>query len=123
MSYTITLSTNKKYINLKVIGDITRDSAMKQNIEAHAYGRGLGINKFLVDLTESRNVDSVTNNYQFAYEDMHSPDFDRHAKVAFLVSAGDHSHDFVETLAFNAGLDIKIFTDRSLAEIHLLLDS
>jgi hypothetical protein len=33
------------------------------------------------------------------------------ARVAMLISAVDRSHDFVETTAINAGLNVRIFTD------------
>ncbi|MBW1985270.1 MAG: hypothetical protein JRI53_11180, partial [Deltaproteobacteria bacterium] len=70
MNYTITPSKDGKYIILKIQGEINRQSAMKQNLEAHTLGGKLGINRYLVDVTESRNTDSVMESYDFAYEDM-----------------------------------------------------
>jgi hypothetical protein len=32
--------------------------------------------------------------------------------VAVVVAQGDHSHDFIETVARNSGLNVKLFTDR-----------
>ena len=123
MEHSISLSSDGRYILLKVKGDITRELAMKFNIESHAIGRDHGINKYLVDMTESRNVDSVTDNYDFAYKDMReTPEVDRSARVALLVSPNDHSHDFVETVAKNTGLDVTIFRDRTQAVSHLLRD-
>ena len=42
------------------------------------------------------------------------------ARVALLVSPGDHSHDFVETAARNAYLDVTLFRDKDAAVRHLL---
>jgi hypothetical protein len=28
-----------------------------------------------------------------------------------VIAEGDHSHDFIETVAINAGLNVKLFTD------------
>jgi len=116
MNYTITPSKDGKYIILKIQGEINRQSAMKQNLEAHTLGEKLGMNRYLVDVTESRNTDSVMESYDFAYEDMKNTEgIDLYARVALLVSPGDHSHDFIETVTTNSGLNVKIFTDFDLA--------
>jgi hypothetical protein len=120
MKYTIKPSKDGKYIILTVVGEINRQSAMKQNLEAHALGKKLGINRHLVDVTEARNTDSVAESYDFAYTDMKETEgIDIYARVATLVSPGDHSHDFIETVARNSGLNVKIFTDPDLARQFL----
>ena len=119
MAYTITLSSDKTYIMLKVVGETTRESAMEQNIKAHALAKKLGINKFLVDMTESRNTDSVIDNYKFAYEDMTTPDIDPSARVAAIISPDDNSHDFVITAMMNSGLNVALFNDIESAKKFL----
>jgi hypothetical protein len=120
MTYTITVCGDDLFITIKVTGGMTNQSAMKFSIEAHARGQELGIDRYLMDLTEARNVDSVINNYKFAYQDLGSaPTISPTEKVAMLVSPDDHSHDFIETVVRNAGLDVTIFTDRACAERHL----
>lgn len=124
MPCSIEPSEDKKYIIQKVEGDITRELAMAYNQETHALGKELGINRFLVDVRESRNVSSVADNYEFAYKDMQkAPDIDRSARVAMLVSPGDHSHDFVETVARNSGLSVRIFTDLEAAINYLTAET
>jgi hypothetical protein len=121
MSYTISPSDDNSYIIVKVKGTITRQTAMQQNLEAHALGRRLQISRYLVDVTEARNTDSVIQNYEFAYTDMkNTPGIDRSARVAVLVSPGDHSHDFVVTAAKNSGLVVEIFTELDLAKQYLM---
>jgi hypothetical protein len=121
MNYTITLSANGKYIEIQIKGEIDRESAMRVNLEAHALGRELGIHHYLTDLSQCRNTESTLGNYEFAYADMKAePGIDRLARVAVLVSPDDHSHDFVETVARNTGLDVTIYTDRELAIARLL---
>jgi hypothetical protein len=119
MPHTLSVSPDGAYIVLKVVGNITRQSALAQNLEAHALGRELGIDKYLVDATEARNVDSPVDDYEFAQDDMKGPGLSRTARVAILVDPGDRSHDFVETVTRNAGLDVTIFRDRAAAESHL----
>ena len=120
MSYSITPSKNGKYIILKVIGDTDSEQAMHHNIESHALGKKLGINRYFVDMTRARNVEPVADSYKFAYEDMKTPLIDKSARVAVLVSANDHSHDFIETVLQNAGHSVKLFRDRKLAKNYLL---
>jgi len=121
MSYTIKPSEDGKYIILKHWGEITSEMAMQRNLEAHALGTKLGLTRHLVDVTEARNVDSITKTYKFAYDDMQiPPGINRTARVAVLVSPDDHSHDFVETVTRNAGLDVTLFRNREAAIKHLL---
>jgi hypothetical protein len=116
-------SSDRRYIILKVVGDYTRERAMTNTIDAHAVGRELGIHRYLVDMTESRNTESVLANYEFARKEIwEAPEIDTTALVAVLVSPDDHSHDFVETVARNAGLRVTIFRDRARAEQHLRVD-
>ena len=120
MAYTITPSPDNKYIFIKVVGNITRQSAMVHNIESHTLGKQLGINKFLVDLTESRNTESVIDNYKFAYEDMATPEIDPSARVATVINPNDTSHDFVITAMMNSGLNLGVFNDVEKAKQFLL---
>lgn len=121
MKYSIEVSGDKRYIILTILGSISRESAMLANIEAHKLGNELGINKYFVDLTQAINSESVLENYEFAYTDMKRESIiNRFAKVVMLVSADDHSHDFIETLSVNTGLNVKLFRDHTQALNHLL---
>ena len=121
MNYTITPSGDGKYITLTVTGEIHRKAAMQQNLQAHALGRKLGINRYLVDVTGARNTDSVKDSYDFAYTDMSVTEgIDKTARVATLVDPDDHSHDFIETVSRNSGLNVTFFTDLAQAVDHLL---
>ena len=94
---------------------------MKRVIEAHSLGAELGIYRYLVDLSEARNVDSVTKTYKYAYEGMKTPPgINLNARAAMLVNLEDHSHDFVETALRNAGHNVTLFRDRDLAIRHLI---
>ncbi|MGD8588874.1 MAG: hypothetical protein PVG22_08605 [Chromatiales bacterium] len=116
MHYEICPSADDVYITLVVKGEITRKVAMQQNLQAHALGKRLGIDRYLVDMTEARNTDTTLDQYQFAYKDMQeTPGIDTNARVAVVIAEGDHSHDFIETVAINAGLNVKLFTERDQA--------
>jgi hypothetical protein len=120
MSCTIEASANRKYIVQTITGEITRELAIKYNEDAHAMGKLLGIKKYLVDLRKARNVDTVSNNYNFAYKDMQEDSLiDVSARVVVVVSPDDHSHDFIETVAKNSGLDVTLFADLEKAVEYL----
>jgi ABC-type transporter Mla MlaB component len=121
MEYSIRLSADEQYIILTISGEINRQNALPLNREAHALGKEKGIRCYLVDLTHARNTDTPVQSYNFAYTDMQSATgIDRNARVALLVSPGDTSHHFMETVARNAGLNVRLFTNREEAIRHLL---
>ena len=120
MSYVISASEDNKYIILKYMVDFKREMTMRSIIEAHVLGEQLEINRYLVDLTESRNRASAFTNYEFGYRDLGAqPAFNPAARVALLTAPGDDSHDFLETVMLNAGFDVTMFKDRELAVQHL----
>jgi hypothetical protein len=119
MTYSISASDDKKYIIVKVVGNISRQLAIKYNLEAHALGRELAIDRFLLDFTECRNTDTVLRNYKYVYDDMKNPGINQAARTAMIVSPNDHSHDFIEALFRDARIDVTIFHDRDLALWHL----
>jgi hypothetical protein len=123
MDYTITPSVDGMFIILKVKGNITRQTALQMNLEAHALGRKMQIRRYFVDMTESTNTDNPLEDYEFTHSDMRQTEgIDKLAWVAALVSPNDHSHDFMETVSTNAGLHLKLFTDPDEA-MRFLMDA
>lgn len=120
MTYSITPSPDGKYITLKVVGNIGRLSAIAYNLEIHALGKELGIDRFLLDFTECRNTDTVLRNYKYVHDDMQNPGINQAACTAMLVSSNDHSHDFIEALFRSSGADVTLFYDREQALQHLM---
>lgn len=120
MNYTIKVSDTGDYILITVNGDVDSKTAMEYTTASHKLGNELGIMKFLVDLRNSRNVQMIGENYHFVNQDLSkSPEVDRRAKVACLVSPEDHSHDFIETVLRNSGYNLTLFRDMEEALNHL----
>jgi len=120
MKYSIKPSEKGDYIILAVEGEFTGKTFMKCILESHRLGLEMGVHSYLADVTKARNIDSALGTYQFAYSDMKkTKGVDRLAKVAGLVSPEDHSHDFVETAAHNAGMALKLLTDAKEAINYL----
>ena len=123
MDYTIASSDDGTYIVITVKGTVTREIGMRLYLEANALGKQLHIRRYLTDVTDAKNTDSAINNYEFAYSDVQNTEgIDRYARHAILVSPDDHSHDFVETVSRNAGLDVRMFTDLDEAKLFLMED-
>jgi hypothetical protein len=116
MAYRIYVSDDSSYIILEVSGGITRRRQLQRTIEAHQLGRKVSIRKYLVDVTRAENEEPPIENYKFAYEDVRGADeIDKTAIVALVVAPQDHSHDFVETVSKNSGLNVTLFRDKSRA--------
>jgi len=110
MEYVINISENKRYIIIKVSGEMEGKTSMQYIEESHALGKEKGIDKFLIDLTSARNNLRVIENYEFAYDKVApNPKLNKIAKVALLVSKKDHSHDFIETVMINSGMPVRLF--------------
>ncbi len=121
MNYSIKVSETGDYILIDVHGDLNSEIALQYTTESHKLGNELGIMKFLVDLSKATNVQMVGDNYNFVNQDIaKAPAVDRKAKVAFLVSKEDHSHDFIETVLRNRGYNVSLFRDKDEALAHLL---
>ncbi|MEJ2454085.1 MAG: hypothetical protein P8103_08015 [Candidatus Thiodiazotropha sp.] len=120
MTYTITPAKDGDYILVEVHGVVTLDIASQWTMEAHTLGKQLGLRKYLVDVTAAVNKDSTLDQYRFANSSMvEDTAVDRYAKIAVLVAPEDHSHDFVETVCRNVGLNFRLFRKRDEAMAFL----
>jgi hypothetical protein len=85
MDYKIAPSIDGIFIILKIKGSINRETAMRLNLEAHALGKQLQVSRYLVDVTEARNTDTIMGNYKFAYSDMQKVEgIDKYAALLHL---------------------------------------
>ena len=123
MSYTITPAKDGDYILVEVHGPVTHEIGIKWTLEAHALGKKLGIRKHLVDVTDAVNEDSTVDQYRFANSGLTEHEsFDRYSRIAVLVDPQDHSHDFIETVCRNVGLNFRLFRSRNEAMAFLECD-
>jgi len=120
MKYSIQPAKDGTHIVLRIKSDFTGGQMMERIIEAHDLGKKLKTNRYLVDVRGARNIDTTLDNYHFAHADMKkSKGVNLTARVAALVSVGDHSHDFIETVLYNAGYSLKIFHELKEAKNYL----
>jgi hypothetical protein len=124
MNYTLSPAEDGDHILIVVHDAINRKIGIKMLQEAHALGDQLGIDKFLMNLTDAVNDDSTIDQYAFAHTDVPTTDGLNHfAKIAVLVDPADHSHDFMETVLRNTGVNIRLFHEREEAMAFLSLEA
>ena len=110
MDYEAGPSEDGSHIVVRVNKPITRQLAFEFNQAAAKLGLEHDLEAYLVDVRGVVNVESPTDNYMIAYEDAPELAFSRSARIAVLHDPGDTSHQFIETVALNAGYNMKIFT-------------
>jgi len=115
----IKISDNNKYIIVQVNENMTRALAERLGFEAIQLGNTKNITRFLYDLRNSRNTESINVNYIFANQDMKRLETNPNNMIAMLISPGDKSHDFIETVLRNAGYNVKLLEVESEAIVWL----
>ncbi|MFQ5598015.1 MAG: hypothetical protein ACE5GK_08195 [Nitrospiria bacterium] len=110
MDYEISISEDKSHVYVRVYKPITRALAFEFNRKMVVQAQEYGIDKFLFDVRDATNVESTLNNYLIAYEDAEKVGFTRSEKFAVVHSLKDKSHDFIMTVARNAGYNLRLFT-------------
>ena len=115
MSHKIFLSEDGKYIVCEVTGLITLDILHEFASELNSFSRATGVKRLLHDVRHSKNMMNISQNYQYAYEDMGGLALQRDVRSAILTDPADSSHDFVETVSQNAGYTVRIFHDEAAA--------
>jgi hypothetical protein len=116
MKYTISPAKDGDHIQIVLHDVMNRQIGIDVVQDAHALGDLLGIDKYLMDLTKAVNDDSTINQYNFAHVDIPTADgLNQFAKIAVLVNPADHSHDFMETVLRNTGVNIRLFHEREEA--------
>lgn len=120
MKYTVSLSSDKKYVIVFVVGPMTTELALIVGKEANALATEFNIFAYLYDLRKSRNVQSSLRNYEFGYKEMESAGLNKLGQIALLTDLEDQSHDFIETILKNNGYNVRIFKNEEEAIAWLI---
>ena len=115
MEYEISIPKNGDYISIKVNQPVTADLGRRFAVDAARLAKEQNIKKFLCDVRNAPNLQSVSEDYFYANTEMDQFGFSKATRSALLVNPDDRSHDFIETAFRNAGYNVKIFTDESAA--------
>ena len=121
MEYNIAADSTEKYIVVKINGTVHLQDSMQIITEAYEVGAQLGIQQYLMDVTEAPHSWPLGQDYMFVNQDLkQQTKFNPSARTAVLTAPEDKSHDFILTVAMNAGLNIHVFRDRQAALEFLL---
>jgi hypothetical protein len=124
MDLSVTVSDDGRYIVIKGKGVVQSGEfrhLIPPVIEAYGRAANLGTRRLLADMTEARAVLSTIDIYELINRWVgQEPAIHRGMDIALLVAPEDHSYDFLETVAKNAGFHIKLFRDKEKALEFLL---
>jgi hypothetical protein len=109
MKYTVSLSSDRKFIVVYIDGPMTTELAVIVGKEANALALENNITSLFYDLRNSRNIQNGFKNYEFGYKDAEAIGFNKSFKIAVLTDPADRSHDLIETVMVNNGYNVKIF--------------
>jgi len=109
MHYTVKPSDDGKYVVVTIVGEVTTETAREYSAVANEKAAEWSLRHFLFDLRDAVNTQSTLTNYEYAYEEMPKQQLSTTARCALLVAPEDHSHDFVELIARNAGYNVRLF--------------
>lgn len=122
MDFTITLSENGKYIIGKLFGQLNREMAQQLAKEYVKIINSTGIMRILNDVRGVTDKMGILGGYLYAYEDVISIGLSRNIRAAIVSDENDDSHNFQETVANNAGYNVRVFHSIDQAVKWLLSD-
>lgn len=115
MNYKTFLSENGKYAICEITGLITQENSLEFTEASNQLLHAANVKRLLTDVRNASNTLNVFGNYSYAYESMANLNLRKDIRSAVLVDKDDSSHDFVETVALNAGYNVRIFHDEEAA--------
>jgi hypothetical protein len=115
MNYKTFLSENGKYAVCEVTGVITEENALEFTEASNQLIHAANVRRLLTDVRNASNKLDVLENYSYAYDSMGDLNLRKDIRTAILVDKNDRSHDFMETVALNAGYNVRIFRDKEAA--------
>jgi hypothetical protein len=115
MDYEVSIPQDRKYVLVKVNRPMTTELGIECGKAATTLGKNNDIKRFLFDLRDAPNIETVLPNYEFAYKGLESFGFPRDSRSVLLTRPDDRSHDFMETVFVNAGYYVRIFSDENAA--------
>ena len=88
---------------------ITAQFSEQFTTDRYRLGQKNNILRFLFDVHGYPNIEKPHKTYKYTCKDIQTLYLSRKASVAFLVSADDYSHDFIEKVYINAGYNVRLY--------------
>ena len=117
--YQIALSDDGSYMRLTFLVDITNEIVDRSHIEMSRLSEETGVLKHLIDSSRVQAAQSATDMYMLIHKELSVSPVFRTFKIAIVTHPNDDSHDFIETLFFNSGVNGKLFKNEDEALVWL----
>ena len=116
-AFEISVAYDKTYIQLVVLTPLmTMPIAMEATLGLKEVNDKVEINRFLLDLRNTRSTTTVNEKYEFAYEKLKAlVQVPSEMRGALLKAEGNDSFRFLETVMRNANYNFRVFDDEVLA--------
>ena len=115
MRYELSISERKTYVYVRVYEPITKQFAIEFLAETAEKAKEYTVDRFLFDVRSTLVTMSIFDIYWIAYKHSLQLGFERGSRIAVLQSSGNKTHDFIETVALNAGYICRLFEDKAAA--------
>ena len=124
-NYTVTHSDCERFIFINVEGIITHEIAIEFTMNAFALAfEKKGVNKFFLDLRSARNVAKPSDKSSFSkgLPEMDSAIPFQKMRIALLIDIEDQSHNMINIMLKDFGVNIKNFHDYAEAYEFVTVD-
>lgn len=115
VSYHLTIEKRPTHVHAKVVGERTPENALRFLKEAHAACDAHGHATLLLEMNFAGPSLGIENVYRVISQ--RSPDGMKLRKIAYVEGlASETNARFAETVAFNRGVNVRLFPDVPTAE-------
>lgn len=121
MAYSISMSVDDGWIDIRHCGPVTFDEIVAARKEATALMRREGVTRVFVDASNG-DVSGLSTVQAFRFNATHGEEFPEtwRLRIALLVSREQYADwAFFETVARNRGTDLRVFVDANAARTWL----
>jgi len=119
LEFDLKLEPNGSFAILTNRRKVTLQSAIQHQRAMRLFAEEHGVHHFLLDTRGMSFSGTYVDLFRFARKILHNEGFDSTWKVALVTSPKDRSHDMLEIFTYNAGYQVKIFTDYDEAQVWL----
>ena len=119
MGYTVEFVEDAKYVQVVLLGEVTKEDHFNSTDDAVHAVSGNSCNRLLVDTTQAELKMSATEDYDFVSQ--LPSQYPIGMRIAVVVHPDDFNyHKFIENVARNRGLQLTVFRDKVMASNWLL---
>lgn len=120
--HSVAISTDGLFIHYRSRASARTPTEMAERVRATVeLGRRHQLTRLMFDCRDTLSRLAIAVQYEFAYQQAGKLGLGRDWQIAFVVSPGDRSYDFMETALVNSGYNARLFSDFDQAVAWLAL--